>query len=66
MTQLLTNDEAADYLKLTPRQVLRLANRGELPSVAFPNREIRFDAADLAQFVEAHKRPTGREGSDAK
>jgi len=57
MTKLLTQSEAADVLQLTPRQVLRLANRGELPSVVFPNKEIRFDAVDLARFVKSHKRP---------
>jgi excisionase family DNA binding protein len=54
---LLTDSEAAEVLRLTPRQVLRLANRGELPSIAFPNREVRFDRADLSRFIESHKRP---------
>jgi len=54
---LLNEIEAGDFLSLTPRQVLRLANRGELPKVVFPNREIRFDRTDLARFVESHKRP---------
>jgi len=62
MTSLLTDTEAADFLKLTARQVLRLAARGELPSVRFPNKQVRFDPADLARFVEAHKQPA-REGS---
>lgn len=62
MTKLLTHSEAADFLQLTPRQVLRLANRGELPRVIFPNREVRFDQADLAAFVESHKRPVAAEG----
>ncbi len=62
MTKLLTDIETADLLRLTPRQVIRLANRGELPSVIFPNRELRFDRADLERFVEAHKRPATGEG----
>jgi excisionase family DNA binding protein len=57
MTKLLTQSEAAEFLQLTPRQVLRLANRGELPRVVFPNKETRFDAADLSRFIESHKRP---------
>ena len=48
MNNLLTQSEAADILGLTPRQVLRLANRGELPRVVFPNSEIRFDPDDLS------------------
>ncbi len=62
-TQLLNEIEAADILGLTPRQVLRLANRGELPRVVFPNKEVRFDSADLSRFVESHKRPAA-EGGD--
>jgi hypothetical protein len=54
MTKLLTEFEAADLLQLTPRQVLRLANRGELPRVVFPNGEVRFDEADLSRFIESH------------
>ena len=65
MVKLLTQSEAADFLQLTPRQVLRLANRGEIPRVVFPNREVRFDQADLSQFVDSHKR-TVTEGRAAK
>lgn len=65
MAKLLNQTEAADFLQLTPRQVVRLANRGELPRVVFPNREVRFDQADLAAFVESHKR-TATEGRGSK
>jgi excisionase family DNA binding protein len=61
MTQLLNDIEAAEILRLTPRQVTRLARRGELPSVAFPNREVRFDPTDLQEFINSAKRPVGRE-----
>ena len=60
---LLTHQEAAELLRLTPRQVLRPASRGELPSVVFPNRETRFDAADLSRFIELHKRPAAEGGA---
>ena len=53
--RLLTDSEAAEILNLTPRQVLRLANRGELPSVRLPNREVRFDPEDISRFVESCK-----------
>ena len=61
---LLTDTEAADLLKLTPRQVTRLANRGELPSVRLPGpgNRIRFVADDLAQWVESRKRPVPQGG----
>jgi excisionase family DNA binding protein len=61
--KLITESEAAELLGLTPRQVLRLANRGELPRVVFPNKEVRFDQADLAAFVESHKRPVAEGGA---
>jgi excisionase family DNA binding protein len=54
---LLTYTEAADLLKLTPRQISRLVGRGELPSVRLPNGEIRFDPDDIHQWVESLKRP---------
>lgn len=56
-THLLTDSEAAELLRLTPRQVARLAKRGELPSVELPGNEIRFDADDLRRWVDSHKRP---------
>jgi excisionase family DNA binding protein len=62
MTTLLTDSEAADILRLTPRQVAKLAKRGELPTVHLPGDEIRFDAADLAQYVESRKQPAKGNG----
>ena len=56
-TTLLTDSETAEILRLTPRQVAKLARRGELPCVNLPGNEIRFDPADIRQWVEAHKRP---------
>jgi excisionase family DNA binding protein len=56
-TTLLTDSEAADILRLTPRQVARLAKRGELPSVQLPGGEVRYDLDDLRAWVESHKRP---------
>jgi excisionase family DNA binding protein len=57
MTTLLDESEAARLLSLTPRQVVRLANRGELPTVHLPGGQIRFDPDDLSRWVESHKRP---------
>lgn len=60
MNALLTETETADLLKLTTRQVLRLAKRGLLPAVRLPNAEVRFDPADLAGFIESCKAPSER------
>jgi excisionase family DNA binding protein len=54
---LLTDSEAADVLRLTARQVARLAKRGDLPSVELPGGERRFDLDDLRAWVESLKRP---------
>jgi excisionase family DNA binding protein len=56
-TTLLTDSEAAEILRLTARQVARLARRGELPSVELPGGEVRFDPDDLRAWVESRKRP---------
>jgi len=64
MGHLLTDTEIADLLRLTPRQVLRLANRGELPSVRLPNDEVRFDPEDVQLWVESHKRPMPEGGEE--
>ncbi len=60
-THLLTEIEAADILRLTPRQVIRLARRGELPSVQLPNKEVRFDRADIWKWVDSRKLLQGDE-----
>ena len=60
-TTLLTDSEAAELLRLTSRQVAKLARRGELPSVHLPGGEIRFDPDDLRQWVETLKRPAKAE-----
>jgi excisionase family DNA binding protein len=54
---LLTDSEAAEILRLTPRQVSKLARNGELPSVHLPGNEIRFDPADLQKWIALHKQP---------
>jgi hypothetical protein len=64
---LLTDREVADLLALTPRQVLRLASRGEIPSILFPNNERRYDRGDVKRFIEASERgdaETQRQGRE--
>jgi excisionase family DNA binding protein len=63
MTSLITDSEAAEILRLTPRQVAKLARRGELPSVNLPGNEVRFDVDDIRQWVERHKRPATEGGT---
>jgi excisionase family DNA binding protein len=63
-TTLLTDVEAAELLRLTPRQVSRLARRGELPSVNLPGGGIRFDPDDIRQWVETRKRPANGKGGE--
>jgi excisionase family DNA binding protein len=53
--RLLTESEAAEILSLTPRQVGRLARRGEIPRVEM-GKEIRYDPRDIWAFVEARKK----------
>jgi len=50
-------------LRLTPRQVARLAKRGELPSVQLPGNEVRFDPDDIRRWVESCKRPLPEGGT---
>ena len=57
MGTLLTDSEAAEILRLTPRQVARLAKRGALPSVKLPGDEIRFDPDDIRRWIETLKQP---------
>ncbi len=63
MGNLLTDSEAADFLRLTTRQVVHLAKRGDVPSVNLPDGELRFDADDLRQWVESLKQPATAEGT---
>jgi len=57
--RLLTHDETAGILRLTPRQVARLANAGRLPTVRLPGGEVRIDERDLWQWIERHKQLEG-------
>ena len=57
---LLDANDAAGVLLLSARRVRTLAREGQLPHVVLPGGEIRFDQADLLQFVESHKRPVAK------
>lgn len=51
--QLLTIEQVAEFLGVSPRTVRRLMRRG-LPSVRF-GRLVRFEQRDLLRWVEARK-----------
>jgi len=59
---LITDSQAAAILQLTPRQVAKLARRGELPTVRLPGNEIRFDPDDIRLWIERHKVPPKEHG----
>jgi excisionase family DNA binding protein len=51
LPKLLTVTEVGEWLLLTPRQVTRLAKRGEIPSIAVPGGDLMFEAADLIEWL---------------
>ena len=46
MLQILTGDEVAELLRLSPNRVLLLARRGDIPSLLI-DRRVRFDAGKI-------------------
>jgi excisionase family DNA binding protein len=65
MIQLLTDSEASELLRLTPRQVAKLARRGDLPSITLPGGEVRFDPDDIRAWVDSLKKPKTEEVPNA-
>ena len=57
MGMLITDSEAAEMLRMTVRQLARLARRRELPSIHLPNGDLRFDVEDLQQWINSLKQP---------
>ncbi len=58
-SQLVNVSEAAQALRVSIRQVWRLAGRGGLPMIGF-GRSTRSDARDLARFIDANRRTSAR------
>lgn len=54
MEQLLTIQQVADYLNVSPRTVRRLVAARRLPVVRF-GRMVRFREQDLARKIEARR-----------
>lgn len=53
--QLLTTREVAALLNLSPATVLRRARTGELPSFRLASNVLRFDPAEVRQWLEARR-----------
>lgn len=49
---LLLASEAADYLRISKSQLLRLARARRVPCVRLGERTVRFRSEDLAHFAE--------------
>lgn len=54
MDRLLTIEQVAEYLNVSPKTVRRLAARRAIPCVRF-GRAVRFAPADVIRFVAARK-----------
>jgi hypothetical protein len=57
MPTLLTQDETAEMLRLTERQLNRLARDGAIPSIALPNGQLRFEADAIRDWIDSLRRP---------
>ncbi len=47
--------EVAEFLRLRPRGVYAMAERGSLPSIKVGSR-LRFDRSDIVEWVKRHRR----------
>jgi len=52
--QLLTIQEVADYLSVSPKTVRRLVSRRGLPHIRF-GRVLRFERGDVFRWLQARK-----------
>jgi excisionase family DNA binding protein len=57
--QVLTPDEAAAFLKVGKQRVLRLARRGDVPSIRLGGRDVRFYVSDLIAIKRRTKAEAG-------
>jgi excisionase family DNA binding protein len=56
MPELYRAREVADLLRLEPRTVLDMANRGELASIKLPNGAVRFHIDDVEDMLAKSRR----------
>jgi excisionase family DNA binding protein len=55
--RLLTEDEAADYLRVRPRTLQRWRQLGRGPTFTRAGRRILYRMADLEQYLREQERP---------
>ena len=53
--KLLTVDEVAEILRVSPSTVYRRIQAGELPAVKLGHRQVRIKQEDLDAYIEAHR-----------
>ena len=59
MSPLLTYQEAADYLRVSPATIDRLVRAAEISSVLIRGRRL-FRIPDLEEYIQAHSIPGGK------
>jgi excisionase family DNA binding protein len=59
MSPLLTYQEAADYLRVSPATIDRLVRAAEISSVLIRGRRL-FRILDLEEYIQAHSIPGGK------
>ena len=53
--KLLTVEEVAEILRVSPTTVYRRIQAGELPYIKLGHRQVRIKPADLKAYIEAHR-----------
>lgn len=53
--RLLTDGEAAELLAVPVRRLRQMADDNRIPHVRLPGGDLRFDAADLARWIQSRK-----------
>jgi excisionase family DNA binding protein len=56
LPKLLTAAEVAEILRKHPRTILVLAERGELVAVRLGHRTVRFQASDVQNYIDRHRK----------
>lgn len=54
MDELLTRDDVAKLLKVTPITVYRLTKQGKLPAIKIGKRFVRYKKPDVLELINRH------------
>jgi excisionase family DNA binding protein len=57
LPKLLTAEHVALLLGKHPRTVLQMAAAGKIPAIRLGHRTVRFDPADVQEYIDAHRTP---------